>query len=204
MDQFRERYYALMKQICFKGGYYHGHRHEPIYLTTGPSTLDTYHPAASQKTKSIHQAANVLRNLIQKLPDRDLKQHLTDYASLEQPIEFSVHDQPPFKNLPASINSLSFNSDHSSYADSVPPPPEANPESYKVYRAMAAKLAGVTHPSQKKPYLILNDDVHPTQDILPFSTHNPSNFEIQKTIQYSFHDPPQYVVQRHGRNDAKP
>lgn len=159
-----------------------------------------------------------MRNLINKLPDHDLKQHLTDYASKEQAIQFSVNNQPPFKSLPHSVNSLSIDDIHASknvHLHNVPPPPEADPDSYKVYRAMAAKLAGMkpqspmANLSNKKPYLILDNfsDVHSSPIVAPtplppiiHSHPQPSNVEIQKTIQYTFHDSPKIIVNRHHQD----
>lgn len=186
-------------------------------MTTGPSNGDHYYAAGSQKTESIQHAADVLRKLIHKLPDKDADKQKT----FDKPIDFTV-DSPPFKNLPYSVNDLPLDALSetdtlgASFGSNQPPaPPGADPDAYKVYRAMALKLAGTKHtPAHKKPYLILSDDEFKSISSRPFPSnhiqtpphrfnHGPKhpNFEIQKTIQYEFKDLPEIVINRRNTKE---
>lgn len=218
--------------ISFFFPFHKGYRiKEPIYLTTGPSNGDHYYAAGSQKTESIQHAADVLRKLINKLPDKDNENH-SDHQ--QKTINFNVDSQSSFKNIPASVNELPLDSlTHPS--ESIPgpfssnnqpqPPPGADPDAYKVYRAMALKLAGTKQvpAHHKKPYLILSDNEFKSLNSRPFPSpanhfqslpqhhfsHNPKhlnshnfnsdNFEIQKTLQYEYKDLPEIVIDRQGQ-----
>lgn len=222
-------------------------------MTNGPSTYDLHsydhasshqHSSSSlfdQKSQTIQQASDVLRTLINKLPDgKDY--HVGQHSNVESvqiiPSREVGHHQenyfvPPFKpmktNLPFNLNTLPSqslkhdprtNTDFDTLQSSVPAPPGADPNAYKIYRAMAQKLSGSkspkpsnSHTTSKKPYLILdNFDQSQIFDAHNANSHNqqqlhdngpkdhpnqflPETFDLQKTINFEFAGPihPQHL-----------
>lgn len=165
-------------------------------MTTGPSNGD-YWAAGSQKTETLHHAADVLRKLINKLPDKDAEKQLDEQKTFEKPINFNVESTLPFKSIPASINNLPLESitqlGNSGFSSSQPqPPPGADPDAYKVYRAMALKLAGakpvLVH--NKKPYLVLSDNGFKQVNSRPFLATNNNHIQQVSSQQFS-HGPNQ-------------
>lgn len=203
---------------------------EPIYVTRGPTNFDSYEHSSShhhsssnlfeQKSQTIQQASEVLRTLINKLPEKDYHegQHsIQTTVQISPSQEIGHHTEeffvPPFKpmtaNVPFNLNSLPSQTIKEQQQQpeitlhgSVPPPAGADPNAYKIYRAMAHKLASskLVRPSQqshkttsKKPYLILdNFDQTEIFDAHNANSHNqkiPGPFNIQKTINFEFNGP---------------
>lgn len=218
-------------------------------MTKGPSTYDlsydhssSHHHSSSnlfeQKAQTIQQASDVLRTLINKLPEKDFHegQHSNHEAVQIIPsheighhqVEYFVPQFKPMKTeVPFNLNNLPtqqtkhpqiLTSHLDALASTVPAPPGADPNAYKIYRAMAHKLSGSKHarpqPSHitsKKPYLILdNFDESQIFDAHNANSHNqqfnqgpkdhptqfvPDTFDLQKTINFEYAGPihPQHL-----------
>lgn len=209
-------------------------------MTTEHSTYDHSYDG---KPQSIHQAADVLRTLINKLPEKDSGHdiehdtghdvgHDTGHNSYEPYGEYSDgglddHIIPPFTPLkdplPSHINGLPLQPlSHTqglsvNYGDSsigVQPPPGADPEAYKIYRAMSQKLAGSNpHRPSKKPYIVLEnfDQRYNTREHTHAQAHQAhshtanhfnNGFEIQKSVSFHYTQPrPSYMVHKRRSTD---
>lgn len=193
-------------------------------MTTEHSTYDHSYDLPNGKPQSFHQAADVLRTLINKLPEKD-----SGHDSYEPDGEYSDggpddHIIPPFTPLKdplaSHINGLPLQQiSHSqgltaNYGDSsivVQPPPGADPEAYKIYRAMSQKLAGTNpHRASKKPYIVLenydhryntNEHAH-AQAHSQTANHFNNGYQIQKSVSFHYTDPrPSYMVHKRRSTD---